>query len=114
MENVITVVNNVKIIELENSLFPVKPICDALGVDSSSQYKKIKSDKYLKSHLEIRKAKGANNKEYDMLCLSTKYLVWWLLTINPKNVKNISYEIVEKNKIDCYNSIMNHVFPFLK
>ncbi len=49
MENVITVVNNVKIIELENSFVPIKPICDALGIDYSTQVQKIKNDEKLNS-----------------------------------------------------------------
>lgn len=59
----ITTVNNVEILALtenENRLVPIKPICEALGINYPSQYSKIKDDEDMGSAVVLSTTTGAD------------------------------------------------------
>lgn len=101
-------VNNVDIFIIDNSkrLIPIKPICEALGVDHSSQLTKLKGDPFFSKILVRSKAVGADGKSHEMACIPAMYVLGWLFTINPKNVKPESKELVRKAKMECYEIVL--------
>ena len=103
-------VNDVSILIIQdpNKLVPIKPICEALGVDLESQRKKINSDGILHSTTVLSTAVGADGKEREMTCMPIKFIFGWLFTINPKNVNKDARENVIRYKLECYNALYNH------
>lgn len=113
----LSVINQVKIVQLSNDLVPIKPICEALGIDESSQRKKIYEDDFFSSVAVLSTATGADKKEYEMLCLPLPYIFSWLATINPKNVKEEAKEAVKLYRLKCSEVIYEAMFlqnKFLK
>lgn len=92
----------------ELQLVPIKPICEALGIATWSQTKKIKEDDFLSSVATLSMATGADGKQYEMCCLPLKYVYGWLFTINPKNVAPEAEDTVSRYRIVCYNSLYEY------
>jgi len=103
----VAVINNSKIIVIENGekMVPVKPICDALGIDFSRQKEKIESDEILASTIGLRPTVAADGKTREMFCIPFKYVFGWLFTINPANVKEEAREAVIQYREACYNAL---------
>ena len=103
-------VNDVQIILIENGnkLVPIKPICEALGIDDKAQRTKIKEDDFLSSVGVLSTSTGADGKGYEMFCLPLKYIFGWLFTINPKNVKEEAREAVARYRQECYDVLYRH------
>lgn len=100
-ETQITKVNNVAIVSLTengNTLIPIKPICEALGIAYAPQFSKIKDDEDLSSVVTLRVTTGSDNKQYEMVCLPLEFVFGWLFTINPKNVKP---EAQDAGRLSC-------------
>jgi len=102
-------VNNVSIVltsdENNRKLIPIKPICEALGIDIDSQRQKLNEDDFLSSVTVLSTATGADGKQYEMVCLPYEFIFGWLFTINPKNVKEEAREAVAKYWIECYKAL---------
>jgi hypothetical protein len=103
----VAVINKAKILVIENGekLVPIKPICEALGVDVDSQRKKINEDEILGLVAVLSTATGSDGKQYEMFCLPYKFIFGWLFTINPKNVKEEAKEGVINYKLACYEAL---------
>jgi len=108
--NEIATINNVVIITTDDSekLIPIKPICEALGIDEDAQRRKLKDDEFLSSVTVLSTATGTDGKQYEMVCLPYEFIFGWLFTINPKNVKPEAQEAVAKFRIECYQALYNH------
>ncbi len=108
---IITRVNNVDIVATsDEQLVPIRPICEALGVDFAGQRKKIQEDEDLSSVVDLTPSTGADGKQYEMLCLPIRYIFGWLFTINPANVKPEAQEAVRTYRRRCYDALYNHFF----
>lgn len=105
---VITRVNNVDILaSSENQYIPIKPICEALGIDPEAQRQKILSHYLLKNHVRLETAKAKDGKMREMTCLPAGYIFGWLITINPLNVPDIEKrKTLETSLIICYEEIL--------
>jgi hypothetical protein len=103
-------INNVEIVIVRNgkNLVPIKPICEALGIDYSSQLQKLKSDEDLSSTVGLSTTVGADKKEREMVCLELEFVFGWLFTINPKNVKPEAQEQVRKFRMECYRALFSN------
>lgn len=103
----VAVINNSKILLIENGqkMVPVKPICQALGVDFASQKEKIEKDEILGSVVGLSPTSGSDGKTYEMVCIPFKFVFGWLFTINPANVKEEAREAVIKYKLACYEAL---------
>lgn len=103
-------VNNVPIVYIkdENRNVPIKPICDALGIDSEGQNQKIKRHKILGSVACMIKATGSDGKKYDMSCLPYKYIFGWLFSIDITRVSPEAAEAVERYQTECYDILYRH------
>ena len=109
-------VNNVTILAGNDAekLVPIKPICEALGIDRKAQQDKIREDEFLSSVGVLSTLTGADGKQYEMFCLPLEFIFGWLFTINPKNVKEEAQEAVRKYRIECYKVLYNHFFGNMK
>ena len=103
-------INKVDILLVENGekLIPIKPICEALGVDDKAQKDKIKNDEILGSTGVLSTSVGADGKDREMFCIPFKYVFGWLFSINPKNVAPEAREAVLNYKSQCYDVLYNH------
>lgn len=103
-------VNNVDIIATsdEMRLVPIKPICEALGIDYSRQLKKIKEDPDLASTMGVTPTVGADGKDREMCCLPYEFIFGWLFTINPQNVKPEAQDTVRKYRMECYHALFRY------
>ena len=51
-------------------LVPIKPLCEAIGVDFDSQRQKLREDEFLNSTTVLSTVVAADGKEQEMLYLS--------------------------------------------
>ncbi len=99
---------NIMLIDGAEKLVPVKPICEALGIDSKSQMDKIQNDEILGSTTVLSTSVGADGREREMSCIPFKFVFGWLFTINPKNVKPEAREHIIKYRLECYEALFNY------
>jgi len=113
MEAIIQTIGNVNGTEIQISvngekLVPVKPICEALGIDYSGQLQKLKEDPILASVMGLSPTTGKDGKTYEMQCLPLKYSLGWLFRIDSRNVKESAREAVLKYQILCYDVLYDY------
>ena len=104
-------INNQELIiisENANKFVPIKPICDALGIDYPTQYQKLKEDEDLVSTIGLRPMVAADGKQREMVCLPLKYIFGWLFTISPKNVAPEAKELVRRYRTECYDALYRY------
>ena len=104
------IINDTEIFIISNGLekfVAIKPICEALGVDYSSQLQKIKDDEILSSTVGLNTTVGADGKERKMQSIPIKYVFGWLFTINPENVKPEIKHLIIKYKKECYDALFD-------
>lgn len=106
----IALVNNVSIllIEDEQKLVPIKPICEALNIDYSTQSQRLKEDPILSSVVGLNPTTGKDGKTYEMQCLPLKYALGWLFRIDSRNVKEEAREMLVMYQLECYDVLYNH------
>ena len=111
-ETLITRINDVAIAATSNEqgevLIPIRPICDALGVNSNGQIEKIKSDPILGATDKLSLSVGPDGRQREMVCLPLQYVFGWLFTINPANVSEEARPAVKRYRLDCYDALYNH------
>lgn len=105
----IAVVNSVAILaSRDDELIPIRPICQALGIDPEPQRKKIQNRKLFSSVKVLIRSTGADGKHYPMLCLPIGYALGWICTIHPDNVKEEARERLMKYQDECFRALNNH------
>lgn len=111
MQTLISKINGVDIVTVERDgeiFVPIKPICQALGIDVESQRDKIQKDEILNSTTVLSTVVAADGKGREMFCLPLKYVYGWLFTINPKNVAPEAREAVTRYRRECYDVLYEH------
>ena len=111
MQQLISTINGVDIVTVERDggiFVPIKPICEAIGIDDRAQRDKIQSDEILASTGVLSTSVAADGKEREMFCLPLKYIYGWLFTINPKNVAPEAREAVSRYRRECYDVLYEH------
>lgn len=103
-------VNNVAIMAGNDAkrLVPIKPICEALGIDIESQRKKIKEHPILSSTTVLSTAVASDGKAREMCCIPFEFVFGWLFTINPANIKEESREGLIKYQQECYHVLYEY------
>ncbi len=101
-------VNIQMVTDNKERLVPIKPICEAMGIDPKVQRTKIQEDEFLSSVGVLSTSTGSDGKQYEMMCLPFEFVFGWLFTINPKNVKEEAREAVSKYRIECYRALYRH------
>lgn len=111
MNKPITYINGSEIVAVEtdgNVFVPIKPLCEAMGIDSRAQRDKIQTDEILSSVGVLSTSTGADGKQYEMFCLPLKYIYGWLFSINPKNVAPEAKDSVSRYRRECYEALYDH------
>lgn len=113
MDNqLITTINGIKIAavrdENNNIFVPVKPICDAVGIDFASQRNKLQADETLGPTMAIIATVASDEKDREMVCLPLKFIYGWLFTINPGKVAPEAKERVLRYRLECYEALYRH------
>ena len=99
----LAVVNGVDIICFTNTdekLMPIKPICDALGVDYDAEITNIQDH-------------GFGDKLTDFngtSLLSIEFVLGWVLNVKYKNTLLESEDLCRKYIIECVNAISDYAF----
>lgn len=102
-------VNHVDIVATsDEQMIPIRPICEALGIDSKSQRDRIERDEILKSTVVIITSVAADGKERDMYAIPYMYIFGWLFSIDTSKVNPEAKESVIKYKQECYKALYDH------
>lgn len=111
MQQLISKINGVDIItvEREGEIFvPIKPICDAIGIDARAQRAKLQEDDFFSSTGVIITSVAADDKEREMYCIRLRDVYGWLATINPGKVAPDAREAVSRYRRECYDVLYEH------
>lgn len=76
----------------------LKAICENLGIDYSSQLKKLKVHKW--AVVVIIPTTGTDGKTYRMTVIDRKALAMWLATLNPSHISNP----LVRQKVELYQA----------
>lgn len=116
-EKQITRINGVEILTVERDgevYVPIKPICEAIGIDFASQYRKLQSEDILCASVVIMTMVAADESSREMVCLPLKFIYGWLFTINPGKVAPELRESVANYRRECYNVLYDHFHTALQ
>lgn len=110
-QQLITRINGADIVTVEREgeiLVPIKPICQALGIEAAPQRDKIQNDDFFSSTGTIIVSVGADGKSREMFALPLKFIYGWLATINPGKVAPEAREAVARYRRECYDVLYEH------
>lgn len=109
MSNIQTInFNNQQLLTVEKDgikYVAVKPICENLGLDWSSQKKRIERDDVLNSVMVIMTTTGSDDKNYEMVCLPIDYINGFLFGIDTSRVSEEIRPVVLYYKRECYKAL---------
>jgi hypothetical protein len=111
MQTLISKINGVDIVTVvrDGEVFvPIKPVCDAIGIDVDAQRNKLNADEFFNSVTAIITATGADGKRYEMYCIRLRDVYGWLATINPGKVAPEAREAVARYRRECYDVLYEH------
>jgi hypothetical protein len=91
----------------EQVYVPLKLICEYLGLDWSSQAKRLKRDKVL-SQVQLMVIMTTSQGKVGMNCLPLDYLNGWLFGIDAGRVKAELREKVIRYQLDCFKVLAKH------
>jgi hypothetical protein len=77
----------------ETVYIAIRPICDAIGVEYSRQYKKVKKDRILSRALYICTMRDPEKKLRKYIALPERYIYGWLFTINTNSDALYEYKV---------------------
>ena len=111
-QQTISVINSVEISavsdENHNVFVPVKPICQAIGIDHDAQRQRIKRHRKLSSVAVTVTATGTDGKSYEMLALPLQYVYGWIFSIDLSMVAESALPTVGKYQDECYEVLYRH------
>lgn len=93
---------------------PIKPICDAIGIDARAQRAKLQEDDFFSSTGVIITSVAADEKEREMYAIRLRDVYGWLATINPGKVAPEVRETVTRYRRECYNVLYEHFTGSMK
>ncbi|MGL4858969.1 MAG: phage antirepressor N-terminal domain-containing protein [Enterobacteriaceae bacterium] len=101
---------HVQVLTHEDEVYvPIRPICDILGVNYSTQLEKIKNDPLKsKGTVPLRGTVGADGKQREMVALKFKYALTWMLSINANNVKEEIREHLMEYQDQCSDILCDY------
>ncbi len=107
-DTIIATINQVEIVVTSDMCVPIKPICEALGVDPKAQRDKIQAHPILSSVGGLSTSTGTDGKRYEMFCLPVEFVYGWLFTIHPDNVRAESRDRLISYQQECYHALYEH------
>ncbi len=84
----------------EEPYIPVKPIVENLGLDLTTQQKKLKDD-VSRWQVQTIRVKAQDGKLREMLCIPLRKLPAWLMSISPSKVKPEIREKLARYQEEC-------------
>lgn len=108
---IISKINGVEIVTVDRDgeiFVPIKPVCDAIGIDAKAQRAKLQEDEFFASTGAIITSVAADEKERDMYCIRLRDVYGWLATINPGKVAPEAREAVTRYRRECYDVLYEH------
>jgi hypothetical protein len=96
-------------------LVVVKPVCEALGLDSERQIRTISDDEVLGAERSEQTVQVGSDQPRKMICLPLEFIHGWLFQVKFTNT--MSDETKEKliaYKRRCYKALFNHFFGNVK
>ena len=107
--------NDVDIIATtEEQMVPIKPICEALGVNYTTQIEKLKKHPIYGSVVPLRGITAADGKTYQTSCMPLRYISGWILSIHPDNVKEEVREHLIEYQLKCNDVLYDYFFGTYK
>lgn len=109
----VAVVNNIslQVVADEREQFvALKPVCEILGVNYSTQVEKLKDHPIFSSVIPLRGTTGSDGKTYQMLCIPFRFFAGWLFSINPGNVKEEARENLIQFQLKCNDVLYDYFF----
>lgn len=107
-----SIINGVEIsAEVANNgqvYIPVKPICDAIGVQFEAQYHRLSRHYILASTMSTMDMVAADGKQREMVCLPLEYVYGWLFTIDANLVADANRDNVKRYQLECYEILYRH------
>lgn len=96
---------SVQIINHDGEVYvSVKPICEILGVNYTTQLEKIqKHPIFASSVIPLRGITGADGKQYTMTVMNIRFVSGWIFSINPNNVKEEVKDKLIRYQLECNN-----------
>ena len=106
----IITVNNADILVSndEERMVPIRPICQALGIDPAAQRQHIDRDPILASVAGIITSTGQDGKQYQMYAIPLRFVFGWLFSIDTSKVNAYAQEAVINYKLECYNALFDY------
>ena len=109
----VTIINNVSlqvVADDREQLVAVKPVCEILGVNYTTQVEKLKEHPIFSSTIPLRGTVGADGKTREMLCIPLRLFPGWLFSINPDNVKEEVRENLIQFQLKCNDVLFDYFF----
>lgn len=91
-------------------LVPIRPICEAIGVDHSAQTKRIKRHYVYSSTVVTVTTVASDGKPREMLCIPLKYSYGWLMSIDADQVSPDIRQTVIRYQVECHEALYSHFF----
>ena len=101
-------------VEKEEIYVAIKQINEALGLDHSSQVKRVRKDAILGSTVVELTTVGLDERLREMVCIPLHYLNGWLFTIDDSKVKPDTKKNLLSYKRECYKVLFNHFYEIPK
>lgn len=110
-QQLISIINGVDIVTVERDgeiFVPIKPVCEAIGVDAKAQRAKLQEDEFFASTGAIITSVAADEKARNMFCIRLRDVYGWLATIHPGKVAPEAREAVARYRRECYDALYEH------
>lgn len=112
---IIARINNVDIMTTsEEQLIPIKPICEALGVNYTTQIEKLKKHPVYGSFIPLKGIVAADGKIREMSCMPLRLVSGWIFSIHPDNVKEEVRERLIEYQMKCNDALYDYFFGNFK
>lgn len=89
-------------------LVPIRPICDALGVDFASQYQRIKRDEIYSSTVVVTTMVASDGNDREMVALPMEFIFGWLMSIDTSRVNPEAKDAVIRYKLECHKALFHY------
>lgn len=86
----------------------MKPICENLGLDWSSQLQRIKRDSVLNRTMVMITTVATDQIEREMAMIPVKFLNGWLFGVDESRVRAELVERLVEYKLECYEALHNY------
>lgn len=97
-------------VKIEGDVFvPLKPICEAIGIDWERQRKTINEHPVLKEVPSLQAVPSAGGMQ-EMLCLPLDFIPGWLFMINANAVNEAAKPMLIAYQRECYKALRDYFF----